>query len=233
MKNDLHTRIEALAQLMFEAKRPVFFTGAGISTDSGLPDFRGPDGVWTHQSKGFETAKFNWTAAMPNPSHLAIVELQNMGKLFFLITQNVDNLHLKSGIKPELLAELHGNNTKLRCQNCGFYCDYFPDLTVCPICEGQLVSSVVDLGNPLPLGEFSRAEERSRQTDLFIVAGSSLVVYPAANMPRLALEAGAKLIIINNGETPIDSKCRLRFDEQIEMVLPAAVAGLKKIIGNN
>jgi NAD-dependent deacetylase len=160
---------------------------------------------------------------------MAIVELQNMGKLGFLISQNVDNLHLKSGIRPELLAELHGNVTKLRCRGCGFKCDYFLDLVTCPICGGKLASSVVNFGDPLPEKELAETESHSRHADLFIVVGASLVVYPAADMPRIALEAGARLVIVNQEETPLDRRCHLRFRERAGEVLPRAVALLKKM----
>ena len=113
---DLEERIKKLAQWMFEAKYLVVFTGAGISTESGLPDFRGPDGIWTRQEKGLPSKTRPFTSVEPNAGHWAIAELQNLAKLKFLISQNVDNLHLRSGIRPELLAELHGNVSKLRCQ---------------------------------------------------------------------------------------------------------------------
>jgi NAD-dependent SIR2 family protein deacetylase len=228
---DLGKRIQTLAQWMLEAKHLVIFTGAGISTESGLPDFRGPDGLWTRQAKGLPPPKFDWSSAKPNQAHMAIVELQNMGKLGFLISQNADNLHLKSGVRPDLLAELHGNVTKSRCRSCGFKCDSFPDLVTCPICGGKLASSVVNFGDPLPEKELEEAEWHSRHCDLFIVVGSSLVVYPAADMPRIALESGSKLVIINQEDTPLESRCHLRFGERASEVLPQAVAFLKKIAG--
>lgn len=231
---DLDQRIKTLAQWMAEAKHLVVFTGAGISTESGLPDFRGPDGLWTRQAKGLPPPKFDWEKAKPNQNHLAIVELQNTGKLAFLISQNVDNFHLASGIRLDLIAELHGNRFKLRCTRCGFKCDAFPDLNICPSCEkGELVSSVVNFGDPLPAEEVEISERHSRQSDLFIVVGSSLVVYPAADCPKIALDSGAKLVIINEGEVPLEFErtCRLRFREKIGEVLPSAVAKLKEIMG--
>jgi len=228
----LEKRIETLARWIAEAKHPVFFTGAGISTESGLPDFRGPDGLWTRQAKGLPPPKFDWSKAMPNQSHRAIVELQGMGRLAFLISQNVDNLHLKSGINPDLLAELHGNVTKLRCRGCGFKCDYFPDLINCPICGGKLASSVVNFGDPLPEKDLEVAEWHSRKSDLFVVVGSSLVVFPAAEMPKIALQSGAKLVIINEEETPLDQLCHLRFREKAGEVLPRMVASLKALQAN-
>lgn len=229
---DLKQRIETLARWMLEARHLVVFTGAGISTESGLPDFRGPDGLWTRQTKGLPRPKFDWSQAKPNRSHLAIVELQKLGKLSFLITQNVDNLHLASGIRPELLAELHGNVFKLRCRSCGFKCDAFPDLKTCPQCGEGLSSSVVNFGDPLPVQELRLAEEHSRKADLFIVAGSSLVVYPAAEMPEIAAISGARLVIINQDEVPAEFErgCHLRFRERIGEVLPPAVARLKELM---
>ncbi|MFO8101616.1 MAG: Sir2 family NAD-dependent protein deacetylase [Dehalococcoidia bacterium] len=227
---DLKQRIDHLAELLVGAQHPVFFTGAGISTESGLPDFRGPEGVWTRRDRGEGPVEFDWEDASPNPSHMALVELQEMGKLSFLISQNVDNLHLASGIRPELLAELHGNVTKLQCRSCGFKCDNFPDLITCPICSGKLVSSVVDFGQSLPEKDLKEADQHSRKSDLFVVAGSSLVVFPAADMPRIALRAGARLVIVNQGETPLDSDCHLLFDEATGEVLPPVAQAVRKMI---
>jgi mono-ADP-ribosyltransferase sirtuin 6 len=115
---NLNRRIRKLVQWLFEANSLVVFTGAGISTESGLPDFRGPNGIWTRREKGLPPSSLLFSEVEPNAGHQAIVELQKLGKLRFLISQNVDNLHLLSGIRPDLLAELHGNMTKLRCQRC-------------------------------------------------------------------------------------------------------------------
>jgi NAD-dependent SIR2 family protein deacetylase len=227
--SDLDRRIETLARWMFEAKHLVAFTGAGISTESGLPDFRGPDGIWTRQAKGLPTKPRPFDSAEPNAGHMAIVELQELGKLDFLISQNVDNLHLKSGIRPDLLAELHGNTTKLRCTRCQAQVDKSSGLTTCS-CGGKLVSSVVNFGQPLPQKDLTDSYQHSQHCDLFVVVGSSLVVYPAADMPRVALEAEARLVILNKGETPYDRVAHLRFDEQIGQVLPPAVARLKELI---
>jgi len=230
MASDLRQRINTLAQWMFESKYLVVFTGAGISTESGLPDFRGPDGVWTRRDKGLATPSRDFSAAEPNAGHMAIVELQSLGKLAFLISQNVDNLHLKSGINPDLLAELHGNIAKVRCLRCEFYLDRFDDQTACPLCGGELASSVVNFGQSLPGKDLADSYEHSQNCDLFVAVGSSLVVYPAADMPRVALQSGAKLVIINQGETPFDQHAHLRFSEAIGEVLPPAVAQLKKLI---
>jgi len=191
--SDLSQRIDTLARWMFQAKHLVVFTGAGISTESGLPDFRGPDGIWTRQAKGLPTETRDFSTAEPNPSHMAIVELQRLGRLAFLISQNVDNLHLKSGISPDLIAELHGNVMKLRCGKCEFLMDNSGDRIPCPICGGQMASSVVNFGQSLPGKDLADAYQHSRRADVFLAVGSSLVVTPAADMPRVALEAGACL----------------------------------------
>ena len=225
-------KIQDLAQLLYQSQYPVFFTGAGISTESGLPDFRGPDGVWTRRDKGLppRSMSVSWDSVAPNKGHHAIVELQKIGKLKFLISQNVDNLHLKSGIPPDLLAELHGNMTKLRCTRCQQTIDQAIAKSRCA-CGGSLVSSVVDFGQSLPEKDLALSFEHSRKSDLFVVAGSSLVVTPAAEMPRKALMAGARLVIINQGETPFDSHAHLRFYEGIGEILPRAVKRLKKLMG--
>jgi len=232
MESDLERRIKTLAQWMFEAKYLVVFTGAGISTESGLPDFRGPNGIWTRMDKGLPSKPMpSWESVEPNEGHLAIAELQKLGKLKFLISQNVDNLHLKSGIKQELLAELHGNIAKLRCERCETTADASLNLEKCPHCGGKLVSSVVNFGQPLPRKDLELSYRHSEKSDLFIVVGSSLVVTPAAYIPGEALRAGAKLVIINEGETPFDHTCHLRFDEKIGDALPQAVSELKKLMG--
>ena len=227
--SDLGNRIDILAQWMFEAKRLVVFTGAGISTESGLPDFRGPDGIWTRQAQGLPTERRDFSAAEPNAGHVAIVELQRLDKLSFLISQNVDNIHLRSGIRPDLLAELHGNIARLRCSRCQTQVDKSANADRCS-CGGRLVSSVVNFGQSLPGKELADSFWHSRNCDLFIVVGSSLVVTPAADMPKVALESGARLVIINQGETPFDRVAHLRFEERIGEVLPPAVDRLEQLM---
>ena len=228
--SELNERIKTLARWTYEAERLVVFTGAGISTESGLPDFRGPDGVWTRKAKGLPTEWPDLSLAEPNVGHTAIVELQRLGKLTFLISQNIDNLHLKSGIPPDLLAELHGNVTQMRCSRCECVLDRFEEQTECPLCGGKLASSVVDFGQSLPRKDLTDAYFHSQNCDLLVVVGSSLVVTPAADMPRVALESGARLVIINRGETPLDQLTHLRFDEAIGEVLPPAIAQLKELM---
>jgi len=229
---DHENRIQTLAEWLYESHHLVVFTGAGISTESGLPDFRGPDGMWTRRDKGLPPppSSRSWEAVEPNSGHRTIVKLQAMGKLKFLISQNVDNLHLKSGIRPDLLAELHGNIAKLRCTRCGKKVDKSTAMTACE-CGGDLVRSVVNFGESLPERDLMLSFEHARKSDLFVVVGSSLVVTPAADMPAEALRAGAKLVIINQGETPFDRHAHLRFGERIGDVLPRAVKRLKRMMG--
>ncbi len=229
------------------SKHFVAFTGAGISTESGLPDFRGPDGVWTRRDKGLPPPKSaRWCDVEPNAGHLALVKLQNMGILKFLISQNVDNLHLKSGIKPEILAEFHGNMTLMRCLKCDkqFPKDevwdenkWGPGYRTSPVvpgqpkcgCGGRLISSVVNFGDPIPAKELKMSYDHSGKSDVFLVIGSSLTVTPASDMPKEALSNGAKLIIINKQETPYDSYAHLRFFEGAGQVLGAIIAKIEKM----
>jgi len=232
MDESTDKKIGILARWLYDAGYPVWFTGAGISTESGLSDFRGPDGVWTRRDKGLPPTAMSksWDSIEPNIGHLAVLEIQNIGKLKFLISQNVDNLHLKSGIRSELLAELHGNISKLRCKQCQRTIDKSSAPTVCH-CGGVLISSVVDFGQSLPERDLMLSFEHSRKSDLFIVVGSSLVVTPAADLPLEALRSGAKLVIINQGKTPLDPSAHLRFHDAIGETLPRVVKRLKRLIG--
>jgi len=229
--------------------RLVIFTGAGVSTESGLPDYRGPDGVWTRRDKGLPPPRSkSMLEVLPNRTHYCIIELMKMGKLDFLISQNVDNLHLSSGIPLDMIAELHGNHALMKCLECdnrlsfkqagwdkGIWGQGYrtqkprKGQPVCPQCKGRLISSVVNFGDPMPDREISRSMERSKTCDVFMVIGSSLMVTPAANMPEYALDNGAKLIIINQGETPFDDSAHLRFWENAGKVMEDIVDGLKKI----
>ncbi len=249
--SDLKDRIELGAGWIAASGKVVVFTGAGISTDSGVPDYRGPEGVWTRRDKGLPPpqARVSIHEAEPNEGHVAIMELQEIGKLSFLISQNVDNLHLRSGISPYMIAELHGNFNLMRCDACDsmFTRDEVkwdearwgkgyrsqPGVAGQPVCEcgGRLVSSVVNFGDPMPQKEMAVSMKAAQECDLFIVVGSSLVVSPANHFPLVAVRAGAKLIIINRGETPLDELADLRFDEAIDEVLPPMVKRSRELIG--
>ncbi|MCA1553992.1 MAG: Sir2 family NAD-dependent protein deacetylase [Chloroflexi bacterium] len=240
----LEQQIETLAGWMLHSQHLVAFTGAGISTDSGIPDFRGPDGVWTRRDAGLAPPQWRVApgAVQPNASHRALVGLQQLGKLQFLITQNTDNLHRQSGIEPECLAELHGNGQMMRCVECD---QQFTRVAVgwdrerwgpayrtqapvagqppCPNCGGRLISSVVNFGDSLPQKELALAVQHARRCDLMLVLGSSLVVEPAASLVGLAIKQRAKVVLVNHGETPYDRRVSLRVWAGIAEVLPPAV----------
>ncbi len=249
MDRTLEKKIETAAKIIMDAERVVAFTGAGISTESGLPDYRGPDGVWTRRDKGLppKPMKKPWSSVEPNRGHLALVALQKLGKLDHLISQNVDNLHLKSGIDPDTIAELHGNTTLMRCLECD---RQFPKDEVgwderrwgkgyrtqrprrgqptCPVCGGRIISSVVNFGDPLLAKELEESVAQSKRCDTMLVVGSSLLVSPANLMPEYALENGAKLILINKGETPFDTKAHVRIWESAGEVLSAILDRVRR-----
>ncbi|MFW9972984.1 MAG: NAD-dependent deacetylase [Candidatus Odinarchaeota archaeon] len=247
---DLEEKINLAAKWIVESERLVVFTGAGISTGSGLPDFRGPDGLWTRRDKGLPPPKSPpWDQVKPNASHYAIVELMELGKLNYLISQNIDGLHAKSGIPFDMLSELHGNLYFMRCLSCNkkmLFEDVGWDKSVwgpgyrtnpiregqptCPHCNGRLISSIVNFGDSLPYNELQESIRRSEKADVFFVIGSSLVVSPAAHMPEIAKENGAKLIILNKGATPLDIIADMRFDNLIEEVLPPIMERVKELL---
>ncbi len=247
----LERKIEELARWILDSEHVVAFTGAGISTDSGIPDFRGPDGVWTRRDAGLPAPQWRIPRdqVAPNASHLALAELQRLGKLQFLITQNTDNLHRRSGIRPELLAELHGNGQLMRCTNCGrsytreearwdtgrwgpgFRTQRpMPGQPDCVVCDGRLVSTVVNFGDSLPQEEMALAERHARRCDLMVVLGSSLIVQPAASLVGLALGAGKKVVLINRGKTPYDRAVTLRARAGIGDILPQAVERVRRTL---
>jgi len=235
--------------MIIDSEYFVAFTGAGISTESGLSDFRGKDGMWTRRDKGLPPKRGkNFDEVVPNPAHLALVDLQNMGRLKFLISQNVDGLHLKSGIKSELLAELHGNYTLVKCMDCdsrfskeeigwdrethgrGFRTEpQQPNQPICPECDGRLISSIVNFNDPMPEKEVELSKFHSKQTDLMIVVGSSLSVYPAANFPKTAKKEGAKLVIINIDPTRLDDIADIKIKEKAGNFLSEVVDRVKEL----
>jgi mono-ADP-ribosyltransferase sirtuin 6 len=250
--NRLDKHIETITRWIVESEHIVAFTGAGVSTDSGIPDFRGPQGVWTRRDAGLPTPRWRVPPdqVKPNASHLALVELQRLGKLQFLITQNTDNLHRRSGIHPELLAELHGNGQLMRCLGCdrlyarqevgwdtsrwgpGYRTQKpISSQPACITCGGRLISSVVNFGDPLPHKELALAEEHARYCDLMLVLGSSLMVTPAASLVGMALWSGARVVLVNHGVTPYDEAVTLRAWTGIGEVIPPAVKRVKRALG--
>ncbi len=243
--------IERLASVLAGARRVVAFTGAGISTESGIPDFRSPGGVWD-RNKPIEFRDFmvsadarreTWrrgletypvvAAARPNAAHRALVDLERCGALTAVVTQNIDGLHLQAGHAPDRVIELHGNAHGVQCLSCD---TWYPrpeihdrvltgDLEpVCACCDGILKPTTVSFGQPMPREPLRRAETEVRQCDLVLVVGSSLVVNPAAGIPRLGLMAGAKVAIVNATPTPLDELATLVVRGRAGEILPAAVA---------
>lgn len=250
-EQDLDSLAERVADLIINAQRVVVFTGAGISTESGIPDFRSPGGIWERfDPDDFIYQKFvsdpgarrkQWqmlregglaTEAKPNPAHYAIAELDRLGKLDCVITQNVDNLHQKAGVPADRVFELHGNMQWAVCLSCGrrypfeqvrLRLDKGEEIPDCEACHGILKPSVVLFGESLPEKVLKEATFRSYNCDLFMVIGSTLIVYPAAYMPVYAVDSGAKLVIINLSPTPMDKQAtvliRARAGEAMSRVL--------------
>lgn len=230
-----------LAELLAAAERAVVFTGAGISTESGIPDFRSPGGVWSQMKpiyfqdfvasramrKEAWTRVFNrsagWTGASPNAGHFAVAKLIQGGKAAVVITQNVDNLHQDSGVPEEQVIELHGNASYAKCLECGQRYE-IEDLRMrwereeeidCEACGGLVKTATISFGQPMPEMEMARATRESRACDLFLVLGSSLVVYPAAGLPLIAKQTGAKLVIVNRDPTDMDDDADLVLNAEI------------------
>ncbi len=230
----LEEQIQRVVDWIRASRKIIVFTGAGVSTESGIPDFRSPGGVWQKYNPedfyyqkflaGEEAREKYWQMskefygpirqAQPNAAHRAVVELEKMGKLDCVITQNVDFLHQRAGTSPEKVIELHGTAISVSCLSCR---KKYPREEIqswlmkgvrvprCEACQGILKPDTVAFGQPMPPKETGEAFQRARACDLFMVIGSSLVVQPAASVPLEARESGAKLVIINRDRTPLDS----------------------------
>jgi NAD-dependent deacetylase len=243
--------IDHLAALLTQASRVLAFTGAGISTRSNIPDFRGPDGEWRHRTpaslqdfvasaavrreywawKRDAYAKFR--DASPNPGHEALVTLEHLGKLEAVVTQNVDGLHRMAGTAPERLVELHGSNAEAVCMGCAarlpisraferFEASGEPPH--CDGCGGMLKPAVIMFGQTLDPDTFERAQAHARNADLALALGSSLLVTPAAHIPLIVARNRMPYVIVNQGATPHDPVATLVIDGDVSDVLPAAVA---------
>ena len=236
---------QELSQYINEAKNIVIFTGAGISTESGIPDFRGPQGVWKTNTPIYfqdfigseEVRKDSWKRkfsgqdiikkAKPNIGHLAVAEVINKHESAYLITQNVDNLHQDAGVPDDKITEIHGNAHYASCLDCGIRYElnsikkaFLENETVpyCDSCGGIIKTATISFGQSMPEEGMQIAQRKTLGCDLFITIGTSLVVYPAAGFPKLAKEIGAKLIIINNEPTDFDPIADLVIHEQIGKV---------------
>ena len=224
-------QIETLRKLLNASRRTLFFTGAGISTESGIPDFRSPGGVWTKMQpiyfRDFVASEATrreawrrrfdnhdgWVGAKPNSGHYAIADYVRRGKAAAVITQNVDNLHQISGVPDEKVIELHGNATYATCLSChtrielgDIEREFTSTGTVAPCtrCGGVIKSATISFGQQMPALPMQRAHEATMQCDLFIVLGSSLSVFPAADFPLRARQNGAALVILNRDPTDMD-----------------------------
>lgn len=232
------TPIETVSEWIAQAKRIIVFTGAGVSTESGIPDFRSPGGLWDRYDPaelGFrrfleseEARKKYWkmhtelygllTQVRPNIAHEACVELDRLDKLECVITQNVDNLHREAGLGEERVIEIHGNALQVACLECDArhgraevqgWIEAGEEVPLCRQCGGLLKPRTVSFGQGMPADEMREAERRMKRCDLFLVIGSSLVVYPAAEMPLYAKASGARLVIVNMTPTPLDESADL------------------------
>jgi len=258
VNQNLDILADRVADLIINAKRIVVFTGAGISTESGIPDFRSPGGIWDRfDPDDFTYQKFisdpkarrkHWqmlyeggltTEAKPNPAHYAIAELDRLGKLDCVITQNVDSLSQKAGVPDDKVFELHGNMQWAICLSCGkrypfeqikARLDEGEEIPDCEVCHGILKPDVVLFGESLPAEVLKEATSRSYNCDLFIVIGSTLVVYPAAYMPIYAADSRAKLVIINLSSTPMDQQAAILIRARAGEVMSKVVQRVREKI---
>lgn len=244
---------DALAERIKDASRIVVFTGAGISTESGIPDFRSPGGVWSkmkpiyfqefvgNEAKRREawtrvfSGSAGWVGKQPNAGHFAVARLIASGKASAVVTQNVDNLHQASGVPEEQVIELHGNASYATCLECGLRHELEElrpvfvergEIPVCRDCSGLVKTATISFGQPMPDEPMMRAEKETYASDLFLVLGSSLVVTPAAHFPIKAKRNGASLVIVNREETPLDAVADLVVNEEIGPTLTAAMRDL-------
>lgn len=241
---------EELAQLIRSSRRAVVFTGAGISTESGIPDFRSPGGVWTKMlpiafqdyvadprarriswQRRLEMEE-TWKTVQPNDGHRIVAGLVARGKVSHVITQNIDALHQASGVPGEQVIELHGNTRHAKCLDCETRAEiadilaHFKALGEapdCAACGGLIKTATISFGQPMPEGEMMRAQAASLACDLMLVLGSSLAVYPAAGLPLLAKRNGARLAILNRVATPQDQFADLVINAEIGPTLRAVV----------
>lgn len=253
---DFETLVAEVTDLILKSKKMVIFTGAGISTESGIPDFRSPGGIWDRfDPDDFTYSKFvssedsrrkQWYVfregllsdkAMPNAAHIAIAELYAMGRLDCVITQNIDNLHQKAGVPDDMVYELHGNMKWARCLECGRRYPFDEikqrlergeEIPDCTACRGMLKPDIVMFEEQLPVDVLEEAGYRALAADLFIVIGSTLTVYPAAYMPIYAVRSGAKLVIINLSSTPMDRQATVVINEKAGETMAAIVGKVRE-----
>jgi NAD-dependent deacetylase len=242
--------MDSLQPLLNESRRTVIFTGAGISTESGIPDFRSPGGIWSKFTPVYyqdfvsseDARREAWRRKMvvdrdmqgakPNRGHRAVAELIRRNTANYVITQNIDGLHQQSGIPENRIVELHGNSTYATCLDCESRHELAPilenfsrdeTLPVCGECGGLVKTATVSFGQAMPRPAMVRAETETLGCDLFLAIGSSLVIYPAAGFPVLAKQSGARLVIINREPTDLDGLADLVLNGEIGPMLGDAV----------
>ncbi|HEY2947091.1 MAG TPA: Sir2 family NAD-dependent protein deacetylase [Micromonosporaceae bacterium] len=253
-------QVPQVAAWIAESRRTVALTGAGISTDSGIPDFRGPNGVWTKdpaaaalftidnyvrdpavRRRAWLTRRDNpaWTAR-PNPGHLALVDLERAGRLDVIVTQNIDELHQRAGSDPDRVIELHGTMYQVVCLDCGDRAPMARALErvaageedpACPRCGGILKSATISFGQRLDETTLRRAISHVAECDLLLAIGTSLQVHPAAGLVDLALGAGARVVIVNAERTPYDADAHAVLRAPIGEALPALARSLSSAAG--
>jgi len=251
MAQNLSAEIERVASWLAAAHRGIVFTGAGISTESGIPDFRSPNGVWARNKPVYydeflasaearheywrqkAEAAGDFQQAAPNVGHQTIARWEQQGRVLGVITQNIDGLHQDAGSRR--VWELHGTARWIACVDCSERYEPLPLLArfraenavpPCPACGGRLKSATVSFGQMLPTEVLEESVELARTSDVFLAIGSSLVVHPAAGLPQLAKRAGAKLVIINRDPTDLDSMADVVLHEPIGATLSAIDAAL-------
>ena len=250
---ELDVDLATIATWLGDAHSIVVLTGAGISTESGIPDFRGPQGLWTKNPAAEKTAtlhyyvsdpevrKLSWQnrvssnfwTAEPNGGHRALAELEHKAALDTLVTQNVDGLHHAAGSSPGKIIEIHGNVREVKCLSCSYLAPMDDALQrvrageedpECPECGGILKSATISFGENLVATDLERSQRAAAACDVFLAVGTSLGVYPAAALPEIALAQGARLIVLNAQETPFDDLAAAVSRDQLGEVLPALVA---------
>eukprot|EP00243_Klebsormidium_subtile_P010988 TRINITY_DN604_c0_g1_i2.p1 TRINITY_DN604_c0_g1~~TRINITY_DN604_c0_g1_i2.p1 ORF type:complete len:516 (-),score=81.36 TRINITY_DN604_c0_g1_i2:112-1659(-) len=236
---DAEAKVKELAELIQKSKHMLVYTGAGISTSCGIPDFRGPNGIWTLQSTGkpIPQATYSFAQARPSYTHMALKALLDAGKVHYIVSQNVDCLHLRSGIPRCQLAELHGNCFREICPKCG--AEYVRDFELetvglkstgrrctVPGCEGRLKDSVLDWEDALPADELAAADRHSKEADLALCLGTSLQIIPARDMPVKCIRGGGKVVIVNLQATPRDKKAALVIHAKADEVMQGVMRTL-------
>jgi NAD-dependent deacetylase len=247
--------LATVAQWLRQAEFVTALTGAGISTESGIPDFRGPDGVWTKNPDAEKTATLQYYVAdpqirrrawqnrlrsemwqaQPNAGHRALVELERRGRLHALVTQNVDGLHHAAGQSPGIVVEIHGNVREAKCLDCDWRGPMAETLArveagevdpCCEWCGGILKSATISFGENLVADDLVRSQVAAGRADVFLALGTSLTVYPAAGLPEIALRNGARLVVCNAQDTPFDEVADAVVRAPLGEVLPALAAAV-------